>query len=52
MFTKPANWNKLTPRERMEARFQSWSSPQIQFASPEAEQRYKQRIQMVKDVTS
>lgn len=51
MFTKPENWSKLTPKEKMEARFESWMSLNIEFASPETKQAYKQRVQMIKDVT-
>jgi hypothetical protein len=51
MFTIPENWHKLTPQEKMEARFNSWMSPKIEFASPEAAQAYKQRVQLIKDVT-
>lgn len=51
MFTKPENWNKLTPKEKMEARFNSWMSLNIEFTSPEKAQAYKQRVQMIKDVT-
>jgi hypothetical protein len=47
-----ASWAKLTPAERMEARFSEWSSaPGVQFASPEAERAYRERAQMFKDVT-
>jgi hypothetical protein len=46
-----ANWNKLSPAEKQEARFQAWLSPEgMQFASPEAEKAYKGRVQMIKDV--
>jgi hypothetical protein len=51
MFAIPENWSKLTPKGKMQARFDSWMSPAIQFASPEAAQGYRRRIQMVKDVT-
>ena len=44
-------WQKLTPEEKLEARFKEFASPQgVQFASPEAEQAYQQRVQMIKDV--
>jgi len=52
MFTMPENWNTLTSKEKMEARFKSWMSLDMKFASPEAAKGYKQRIQMIKDVTS
>jgi hypothetical protein len=44
------NWDKLTPSERLEARFRDWLSPQgVQFASAEVERAYKERAQMFKD---
>jgi hypothetical protein len=51
MFAKPDDWNKLSPKQKQEARFKSWSSPEIEFVNPEAEQSYKKRVRMVKDVT-
>ncbi|MBN1889920.1 MAG: hypothetical protein JW850_18135 [Thermoflexales bacterium] len=43
--------DKLTPQEKLDARFTELASPQgVQFASPEAERAYKQRVQMFKDV--
>ncbi len=50
MFVAPENWNKLSLKERQEARIQSWAGANIPFASPEAEQGYRQRAQMIKDV--
>jgi len=50
MFAIPENWNKLTPKEKQEARLNSWVSAKIEFASSEAEQGYRKRAQMVKDV--
>jgi uroporphyrinogen-III decarboxylase len=45
------NLEKQTAAEKLEARFQDWLNPQgIQFASPEAEGAYRERVQMVKDV--
>src|SRR5512143_2973029 len=39
------------PYEKLEAHFQEFmSAPGVQFASPEAEQAFKQRVQMIKDV--
>ena len=49
MFAMPENWSKLTPKEKQEARLNSWGSAKIEFASPEAEQGYRQRAQMIKD---
>jgi uroporphyrinogen-III decarboxylase len=52
MFDLPENWGELSPDEKFEARFASWmSAREIEFASPEAEQGYKQRTQMIKDAT-
>lgn len=51
MFTAPENWNKLTPKEKMEARFNSWMSLPLEFASPEVKQAYQYRVQLIKDVT-
>jgi len=42
---------KLSPSEKMEARFERWMAPEgMQFAGPESEQAYKERVQMIKDV--
>ncbi|MEJ2597951.1 MAG: uroporphyrinogen decarboxylase family protein [Anaerolineales bacterium] len=41
----------LSPAEKFEAHYAEWISPEgIQFATPEAEQAYKERTQIVKDV--
>ena len=46
-----AQWKKLSPAEKFEAHFAEWISPQgVQFASPQAEQAYKERTQILKDV--
>jgi len=43
--------HKLAPQEKLEAQFKEFASPPgVSFASPEAEQAYKQRVQMLKDV--
>ncbi|MCB9418617.1 MAG: hypothetical protein H6667_02345 [Ardenticatenaceae bacterium] len=44
MFTRPDNWNKLTPLERRKIRLDAWQNAPVQFASPEAEANYKERI--------
>ncbi len=45
------NWRKLSPSEKLEARFREWMSPKhIPFASPEVERAYTERAQMFKDV--
>jgi hypothetical protein len=45
-----ANWTKLTPDEKFEARFAAWHKAEgVQFAHPDAEQAFKTRVQMIKD---
>lgn len=44
MFTRPDNWNELTPLERRKARLDSWQNAPVEFVSPEAEAKYKERI--------
>ncbi len=44
MFTRPDNWNKMSPLERRKARLDAWQNAPVQFASPEAEASYKERI--------
>jgi hypothetical protein len=44
MFTRPDNWNKMSPLERRKARLDAWQNAPVQFASPEAEANYKERI--------
>jgi hypothetical protein len=44
------NWNKLSAQEKFEARFAELMSPSgVEFASPEVERAYKERVQIVKD---
>ena len=47
MFAIPENWGDLSPKERMEARFESWMGLEVEFASPEVKQAYKQRVQYI-----
>lgn len=44
MFVRPENWNQMSPLERRKARLDSWQNAPVQFASPEAEAKYKERI--------
>jgi uroporphyrinogen-III decarboxylase len=45
------NWSKLSPAERLEARFTDWmAAPGIEFANLQAKNAYQERTQMVKDV--
>jgi hypothetical protein len=50
MFTKPANWNQLSPLERRKERLDQWQNAPVQFASPEAEAKYKERIQRLRKI--
>ncbi|GAI47758.1 unnamed protein product, partial [marine sediment metagenome] len=40
---RPENWSEMTWQEKREERFKRWLSPDVKFASPEAEQLYKER---------
>lgn len=44
------NWDKLSPQEKYEERFKVFMNPGVEFTSPEAEQNYQKRVQMLKDV--
>jgi len=44
MFTRPDNWNELTPLERRKLRLDHWQNQPVEFVSPEAEAKYKERI--------
>jgi len=44
MFIRPANWNKMSPLERRTARLDAWQNAPVQFANPQAETNYKERI--------
>ncbi len=44
MFIRPDNWNTMSPLERRKARLDAWQNAPVQFASPEAEANYKERI--------
>jgi len=50
MFTYPENWNSMSMKEKQEARLAPWLSPEIEFATEEAEAAYKRRTQRLKDV--
>jgi hypothetical protein len=43
------DWDRLTPEERFEKRFEVWRNPDIEFASPEVKAEYQERVQMFKD---
>ena len=43
-------WEELSPDEKREALFDSWLSPPgVEFASPQAEKSYKERVTRIKD---
>ncbi len=50
MFQIPDNWQEMSLKERQAARLHSWASSEMEFASSEAEQAFKQRTQMIIDV--
>lgn len=50
MFQKPENWSKMTPAERRTARLDAWQNAPVQFASPEAEKSYIERITRLRKI--
>jgi hypothetical protein len=44
MFTRPDNWNELSPLERRKVRLDHWQNQPVEFVSAEAEANYKERI--------
>jgi hypothetical protein len=50
MFTRPANWNQLSPLERRKLRLDAWQNAPVQFASPEAEASYTERIRRLRNI--
>jgi hypothetical protein len=51
MFTRPANWNQMSPLERRAARLDAWqNAPTPPFVSPAAEKNYKERIDRVRKI--
>jgi len=50
MFTRPDNWNEMSPLERRKARLDAWQNVPVQFASPEAEANYKERIERLRKI--
>jgi hypothetical protein len=48
---KPENFDKLTPEQKREARLKAWYDHEgIEFANPEVEKQYQERVQMFIDV--
>ncbi|MBI9047564.1 MAG: hypothetical protein JEZ06_23975 [Anaerolineaceae bacterium] len=50
MFIRPENWNELTPLERRSSRLDTWQNAPMEFASPEAEANYKERITRLRKI--
>jgi len=50
MFTRPDNWNEMSPLERRKARLDAWQNAPVQFVSPEAEASYKERIDRLRKI--
>jgi uroporphyrinogen-III decarboxylase len=44
MFTRPDNWNELSPLERRKLRLDHWQNAPVEFISPTAEANYLERI--------
>ncbi|MEW6401190.1 MAG: uroporphyrinogen decarboxylase family protein [Chloroflexota bacterium] len=50
MFTRPENWNQMSPLERRKARLDAWQNAPVPFVSPEAEANYKVRIERLRKI--
>ena len=50
MFTRPDNWNELSPLERRKLRLDHWQNQPVEFMSPEAEANYKERIDRIRKI--
>ncbi len=50
MFIRPDNWNEMTPLERRAARLDAWQNAPVEFASPESEANYKERIERLRKI--
>ena len=48
MFLKSDNWNELSPLERRKLRLDHWQNQPVEFVSPEAEAKYKERINRIR----
>ena len=42
-------WGKLTPEQKLRHRLDVWLDPDVQFASPDAEEAYKARVRRLTD---
>lgn len=50
MFERPDNWNEMSPLERRKARLDAWQNAPVDFASPEAEAKYKEKISRLRKI--
>lgn len=50
MFVRPENWNEMSPLERRKARLDSWQNAPVDFASPEAEKKYNEKISRLRKI--
>jgi hypothetical protein len=50
MFTRPDNWNELSPLERRKVRLDHWQNKPVEFVSPEGEANYKERIERLRKI--
>ena len=48
MFTRPDNWSELSPLERRKVRLDHWQNQPVDFINPEAEAKYKERIERLR----
>jgi len=48
MFTRPDNWNALSPLERRQIRLDAWQNVSVEFVNQEAETNYKERIERLR----
>ena len=50
MFTRPDNWNELSPLERRKVRLDHWQNQPVEFVSLQAEAKYKERIDRLRKI--
>jgi hypothetical protein len=50
VFSRPENWNELSPLDRRKLRLDHWQSAPVEFVSPKAEVIYKERIARLRKV--
>lgn len=50
MFERPDNWNEMSPLERRKARLDAWQNAPVEFVSPEAEAKYKEKVSRLRKI--